>query len=300
MMTIQKTFVESTIFFFLCIALFLSCRTGSGKKTAQIEGDIQFYRQEIFVPLWNKDELKTAVPAGVKNPSLYITLSLPRVNGKATEKDKKLEAFFEDLFYQGMDPKDYAKEQIRVKTLEYRDIKEQIRDQDDRISSDTLNWYYEEKFEVEMSSPGFLVLSRNWADYTGGAHGNYGKKYFVLNRETAELISLTDIVKDEFREALEKKLNRELRKNWELEGGDSLEEYGFFTNQVELTENFFLTSKGLGFHWDPYEIAPYAMGFVEIVIPYGRIGDILNPLGHSLARELGAETSEVVSGVSFL
>jgi hypothetical protein len=282
------------------MALFFSCRTGSGEKTARIEGDIQFYRQEIFVPLWSKDELRTVVPAGTKNPSLYIALSLARIPGKTTEKDKKLEALFQDLFYQGMDPKDYAKEQIRVKTLEYQDIKEKIQEQDDEISSDTLNWYYEEKIEVEISSPRFLVLSRNWANYTGGAHGNYGKKYFVLNRETAELISLADVVKEESRQPLEKKLNRELWKNWEAEGGDSLQEYGFFTNQVELTENFFLTSKGLGFHWDPYEIAPYAMGFVEIVIPYGKIGDVLNSLGHDLARELGAETGEVVSGVSFL
>ncbi|MDR0376684.1 MAG: RsiV family protein [Spirochaetaceae bacterium] len=31
----------------------------------------------------------------------------------------------------------------------------------------------------------------------------------------------------------------------------------------------------MGFHWDPYEIAPYVMGFIEIVIPYDEIAPLL-------------------------
>jgi hypothetical protein len=284
------------LFFFFCFALFLSCRTESNKKTVQVTEGIEFYRQEIFVPLWNKDEVRTAVPAGTKAPSLHITLSLPKVSGKAED----LEVLFRNLFYRGMDSEGYAGEQIRKKTLEYQGIKEDIRGQDGMILSDTLNWYYEEKFELETISPRFLIFSRNRAEYTGGAHGNYGKEYFVLNREKAELISLKDIIKEESRQALTEKLNKTLRQDWDLDESGSLEEHGFLVSRVELTENFFLTSQGLGFHWDPYEIGPYVMGSVEVTIPYGKIGDILNPLGHSLARELGTEIATVISDVFLL
>jgi hypothetical protein len=92
-----------------------------------------------------------------------------------------------------------------------------------------------------------------------------------------------------FGQALTEKLNEELRKGRELGRNDSLRQDGFFVDQVEFTENFFLSSKGIGFHWDPYEIGPYAMGFVEVVVPYGKIGDILNSLGRSAAREAGIE-----------
>jgi hypothetical protein len=286
----QPGYRISLIFFFLCLSVSLpACRTESNKKTNEIPEDIQFYREEISVPLWGEDEAKVMVPVETETPSLDITLNLAGVSGKSDGKGEALETLFRDLFYQGMDPQDYAREQIRIKTFEYRDVKEEIRDQPDRISSGTLNWYYEEKFEVEMSGPAFLVISRSWADYTGGAHGNYGKNYFVLNRETAGQIFLADLIGEEFGEVLTAKLNEELRKNWELGRNDSLRRNGFFVSQVELTENFFLTPKGIGFHWDPYEIGPYSMGFVEVVIPYGKIGDIMSPLGRRAAREAGTE-----------
>jgi hypothetical protein len=57
---------------------------------------------------------------------------------------------------------------------------------------------------------------------------------------------------------------------------------------VRIPENFFLTvledvpafpnstghRLGLGFHWDPYEIAPYVYGPIEIVIPYDEIAEM--------------------------
>jgi hypothetical protein len=269
--------------------VFFACQTESTKKTTRIAEDIQFYQEEISVPLWDEEDLEAMVPAGTEAPALRITLSLAGVSGKSGGKEETLEAFFQDLFYQGMDPEDYAKEQIRVKTLEYRNIREEIRGQPDRVFSETLNWYYEENFKVEMNGPRFLVVSRSWADYTGGAHGNYGKNYFVFDQETAGQISLPDLMEEGFGRVLTEKLNEELRKSRKLGGNDPLQQEGFFVNQVELTENFFLAPKGVGFHWDPYEIGPYSMGFVEAVVPYEKIGDILNSLGRSAAREAGIE-----------
>jgi hypothetical protein len=290
----MKTFFSgrNILLVLLCLGLgFSACRTESNKKTNEIAEDIQFYQKKVSVPLWDEDELEAMVPAGTEAPFLEITLSLAGVSGKPEGKGESLEALFRDLFYRGMDIQDYAGEQIRIKTFEYRDIREEIRDQPDRISSETLNWYYEDKFEVEMNSPRFLVVSRSWADYAGGAHGNYGKNYFVFDRKTAGQISLADLMGEGFGQVLTEKLNEELRKSRKLDRNDSLRQDGFFVNQVELTENFFLNPKGIGFHWDPYEIGPYAMGFVEVVVPYGKIGDTLNSLGRSAAREAGIEST---------
>jgi hypothetical protein len=274
----------------LCLGLgFSACRTDSNKKVNEIAGDIQFYREKVFVPLWDDEELEAMAPTVTGGPSLEITLSLVGVPGKPDGTGEALEALFRDLFYRGMDIQDYIREQIRIKTFEYRDIREEIRNHPDMLSMETLNWYYEEEFDVEMNGVRFLVISRSWADYTGGAHGNYGKKYFVFDRKTAGQIFLPDIMKEGFREDLTEKLNEELRKGRELGRNDSLRQDGFFVDQVEPTENFFLTPKGIGFHWDPYEIGPYSMGFVEVVVPYGKIGDMLNSLGRNAARDAGIE-----------
>jgi hypothetical protein len=273
---------------FLCLVLgFLACHTEPDKKTAGTAGDVRFYQKEISVPLWSKDEAVTVVPAGAGDPSLHIILSLAEVSVKPEGTREDLKALFRNLFYEGMEAGDYAEKQILLKTAEYHDFKETIRSQPDLFFSETLNWYYEEKFEMEMDGPRFLVLSRNWAEYTGGAHGNYGKNYFVFDREKARRISLADIAGENQR-MLTEKLNRELRKSRELEGS-SLEEYGFFVSHVEPAENFFLSPEGIGFHWDPYEIGPYSMGFVEVIVPYGDIESILSPLGRMAAREAGGE-----------
>ena len=44
-----------------------------------------------------------------------------------------------------------------------------------------------------------------------------------------------------------------------------------------MTDNFALTKDGLKFVYNPYEIAPYAMGQQEIVIPYSELKSLLKP-----------------------
>jgi hypothetical protein len=63
-----------------------------------------------------------------------------------------------------------------------------------------------------------------------------------------------------------------------------LTEQGFFENSVDKLEDFFLTPQGLGFQWDPYEIAPYTMGIIELVIPYDELTGMLTDLGLALTN----------------
>jgi hypothetical protein len=109
--------------------------------------------------------------------------------------------------------------------------------------------------------------------------------YFVFDRELGIQIGLSDIIRENSGSVLTALLNRELRAAHNLDAADSLQQAGFFVDDVELTENYFLSSGGLGFHWDPYEIAPYATGYVEILIPYAGIQDLLGPEGQHLIRE---------------
>jgi hypothetical protein len=74
---------------------------------------------------------------------------------------------------------------------------------------------------------------------------------------------------------LRRMLESELRDHFEIAPGTPLSEGGLFTELPELTENCFLTTEGLVFHWDPYEIAPYSFGPVEVIIPYDELEEIL-------------------------
>ncbi|MDR1024548.1 MAG: RsiV family protein [Treponema sp.] len=242
------------------------------------------YSQELRIPLWEDP------PAGMKPdevPALTISVDLldPAIPLGTAGNPEILGQRFRDIFYRGLSPQDYTQEQARIHAMEYRDMGDEVRSNPRMIFSASLNWTYEEELTTEFSSARLLVISRERHSYTGGAHGNYDKSYFVFDRELGIQIGLSDIIRGDAGPVLTALINRELRAGQNLGAADSLKQRGFFVDDVELTENYFLSSGGLGFHWDPYEIAPYVTGYVEILIPYAGIRELLGPEGQHLIRE---------------
>ncbi|MDR1443950.1 MAG: RsiV family protein [Treponema sp.] len=243
------------------------------------------YNRELRIPLWETP------PAGMEPeeiPALTINMDLfdpafPQ-NGAAGDQNV-LGRQFRNIFYRGLSPQDYSQEQARIQAIEYQGMGEEIRNNPRMIFSATLNWTYTEQFKTEFSSALLAVVSRERTSYTGGAHGSYDKSYFVFDRELGIQIGLQDFMRKDSGPLLTALVNRELRAAQNLGAADSLKQAGFFVDDAELTENYFLSPQGLGFHWDPYEITPYVMGYVEVFIPYAGITDLLGPEGQRLIRE---------------
>ena len=56
-----------------------------------------------------------------------------------------------------------------------------------------------------------------------------------------------------------------------------LEDLGYgSTGELAPTENFYIGPKGLTFHYNVYEIAPYVMGGIEIELPYEIMSHLLD------------------------
>jgi hypothetical protein len=60
----------------------------------------------------------------------------------------------------------------------------------------------------------------------------------------------------------------ELRRHGRLERGQALSGGIYFSDEPEMTFNFFITDDGLGLHWDPDQIAPFSEGEIEVVLPW--------------------------------
>ncbi|MDR3147808.1 MAG: RsiV family protein [Treponema sp.] len=237
------------------------------------------------IPLW--DEAPPALEQEI--PVLSISLELLDTEALAGAGETALEALLRETFYRGLSARDYTQEQIRVQTLEYRDMGEEARHYPLLINSASLNHYYEERFEVLENRTRLLVIARSRSFYGGGAHPNYDKAYFVFDRDLAMRIGLWDLLRNGAEDTLTELINRELRLSKKIGPGDSLTKASFLVDRAEPTENYFFSPQGLGFHWDPYEIAPYSEGYVEIVLPYAEIWELLGPEGRYLAREFDAE-----------
>jgi hypothetical protein len=121
------------------------------------------------------------------------------------------------------------------------------------------------------------VLSRFYYAYTGGAHGNYGTGFTCLDLKDESVIKLADILNSPGIKKLPELLEKNYRKQNEIDPKQTLSEAGLFEDSIKANDNFIITPGALVFCYSPYEIAPYAAGEVMIYIPIEEIEEFIKP-----------------------
>jgi hypothetical protein len=212
-------------------------------------------------------------------PRMRISLSIPVLGPSETGP---LQQLIQNTLYKGMDPQTYAGALIAEFKSQYYAAWEDYGNSQD--PQESFNWDYTETWESPVNTPLLLVLSREKEYYFGGAHGMREQLWLVLDRAKSQHAALADIVPEEKQGLLTAAAREALREKAGLEKGEPLSQGGYDEDFV-LTENFYLLPGGMGFHWNPYEIAPYSKGPVDIIIPYRNIKDLLSPWGLTLAEE---------------
>ena len=102
--------------------------------------------------------------------------------------------------------------------------------------------------------------------YEGGAHG--------IN----QLITLADIFAPGYESQLKTILVKALKSKTGLNSINELKDAGYlYSMDMFPSENFILNDETITFVYNPYEIAPYAVGSIELVITYNEVSQILNP-----------------------
>ncbi len=143
---------------------------------------------------------------------------------------------------------------------------------------------FEEDFGVMLNAMEVFSMRMLHSEYTGGAHPNSSAGHVTFDMKTGEELTLDDLLKPGWRDPLTDLAEAQLRAQYELKEGDALNDKGpLFENAFELNGNWFLSPEGLGFSFDPYEIGPYAAGFIEPVIPYSKLKAWAKP-GSALER----------------
>lgn len=139
------------------------------------------------------------------------------------------------------------------------------------------------KLLMSYVSKSLLVFSADSYEYSGGAHGNYGTGYWVVDMRNEKLLHLQDVILDT--SALAPILEKNFRRINKVPAGQTLTDYGLFTNHISANENFFLTQKCLGFTYNPYEIGPYAAGQIIIYIPFDEFKHLLTDFAKGLFND---------------
>ena len=116
-------------------------------------------------------------------------------------------------------------------------------------------------FQVEMSA------------FTGGAHGNYAAVLSTYDLTTGKSVPLTEVVRDTA--ALVPMLEKGFVEAKKEAATDTLKLSDLLFEEFKhlpVSTNFCVVKEGVRFFYNPYEVAPWAVGSTEITLTWEQLG----------------------------
>ncbi|PST82114.1 hypothetical protein C7T94_15015 [Pedobacter yulinensis] len=139
----------------------------------------------------------------------------------------------------------------------------------------TMNYESVENLGVRYNENNFLVFEALNYAYTGGAHGNHGITFSCFDLVSKKKLQLKDIVRMDS-VSLQQVVEKRFRQQYGLAPDASLKSI-LFDDFLPANNNVYFNSKGIGFLYNPYEVAAYAAGELEVFVPYSDLRTFLAP-----------------------
>lgn len=152
------------------------------------------------------------------------------------------------------------------------------------------SWIHDESFrtntltyqvgELPYLDERYADIVVNGYEYTGGAHGMPFRTDYIFDRQTGKRLGLSDIVgvsEEELKTIVSshfKTLSEETK--FSFEDPETLEKT--VAERINMDFPFYITSEGVAFYFTPYDIAAYAAGFPQVIVPYAELNTKI-PLG---------------------
>lgn len=130
--------------------------------------------------------------------------------------------------------------------------------------------------KVREQHDGLVIVELSSYLDTGGAHGLPGRGFITWSRQQHKALTLTDMVVPS-QEATFWLAAQEAHRGWLI--AQKLDQDAEFVKNwpFQRTENIALASDAVVLKYNVYSIAPYAMGHVELKIPYARLNGVIRP-----------------------
>ncbi|NOS84629.1 MAG: DUF3298 domain-containing protein [Ignavibacteria bacterium] len=140
-------------------------------------------------------------------------------------------------------------------------------------------WYLEQSVSANLDHPKIINLAAGNSSYMGGAHPNSYLEYYNISKETGDTLSPGNLFIQGFEKKLNELVDAAFRKANNLKPGDNLQDKGgLFDNKITFNYNWLVNKDGsLTFYYNPYEIASYAQGPIEVTLKKEDITPLLAP-----------------------
>ena len=131
-------------------------------------------------------------------------------------------------------------------------------------------WDKSSKYEIICRDADMVSYRATEYQYTGGAHGYTLVQVGTVDRKTGHKYKLADVVPDSRRGELLQKVREDIAtRRYEAKSyaeWRARKEIAFF-DEPQLTENFYFDGQAIHFIYNQYEIACYADGIIEAIVP---------------------------------
>lgn len=276
----KKQYVSLLTIILSASSLLFSCGDKMNKNTGALEFD------SIQVNTTAHLFGNTSKPAC----NLTINFAYPVKSSDEKLKDSLTAFFISSCFgegYIGEKPAEAVKEYTENYITEYRHDLEPMFLEDEKNKEDGESveaWYsYYKGIESHVQSyeKDLLTYRIDYNEYTGGAHGIYMTTYLNIDLIHLRPLRLDDIFVNDSKEALADLIRNQLMTDNNVTTPDELEDLGYgSTGEIIPTENFYPDKEGITFYYNVYDITPYAMGPVQVKLPYEIMEHLLdsNPI----------------------
>lgn len=231
------------------------------------------------IPLLNDND--TTLPFA--DVTVSFTYPVKFKDAKSLERLQQIfkGTFFGDMEFDTMTPEQAMDRYINEYSERYKSLSNLYYEDQARLGGKAPSWYWyymNNKNSILFQNDSILSYAVEYSDYEGGAHGSYNIIYTNIDLNELVTISEEDLFVPGYFNKLTDKIIQNLMKENDVEVPDSLLMKGFFTiEDIVPNNNFWLSDSAIHYSYNQYEIAPYAMGVIDVVVPYRELKDILIP-----------------------
>ena len=271
-------FISLLLLICIGVGLVNSCGKGkSGGKTSEIVFDSIVVNQRI--PLLQAND--TTLPSA----EVALTFIYP-VRFRDSESLARLQqifkgTFFGDTSFDNITPLEATERFMADYTTRYTSLSNSYYEDKARLEGEMPVWYWytmSNRNKILFQNDSLLSYAVEYSDYEGGAHGSYRVLYTNIDLNSLTTISEEDLFVPDYFKPLTDIILHRLMDQYNAITPDALLLNGFFTiEDIVPNNNFWINDEGLHYSYNQYEIAPYAMGVIDVTVPYSDLTDILLP-----------------------
>lgn len=265
--------VEKYIFAIIATLLFAGCsssdkQSGTTKKAADVT--FALVTKKTVTPI---DEYVKEAP----QLTCDVQMQLAESSDKELEKRINREIVYTIFGYENIEPQCAADSFFTAMRNEYLSLRpEYYNEKAMNNSAAWFNYSYTIRSNVERGYNGIINYISTIDTFTGGAHGSFATTMLNFDPATGEVIELGDFFKENYEEVLIDRLTRALIKKSGAKSFEELQEMGYLVlNDMFVSNNFVLGKEEILFHYNHYDIAPYALGSCDLSFRYDELKDII-------------------------